>query len=123
MTIIGLWTGLYAYANYYDPDKIKVCKGATDYALTPAYRETEIELQPDCWSGNVRSYGYAMFWGTKDGRTPYEALFGNEHIYKGNGPDIVINEVVRHPGPIRFRGTGKLRITLFDFEGSVSNGR
>jgi hypothetical protein len=116
LTVIGLWTALYAYANY---SKIPICKDATNYALTPAYREIEIELRPDCWSGEVTAH-YKIYWGIVDGHTPYQALFQDTFTYEGNGPDSVINETVPYTDPIRFKGIGRMRIALFHFEDSVS---
>jgi hypothetical protein len=119
LTVIGLWTALYAYANYFSSEAIPICKEAKNYKLTLAYRETEIDLRPDCWSGEVRG-DYKMNWGT-EGHTPYQALFKDSYVYQGNSPDSMINEVIDHPTPIRFKGTGKLRVSLFQFENSVSH--
>ncbi len=104
-----------SWADTYNP---KICEGATDYKLTPTYREVEIHLRPDCWSGEVTA-DYAIYWGLKNSQMPYEARFGGGDLYKGNSPDSVINGKVNHGTLIRFRGTGKMKASIVHFENSI----
>ncbi len=115
--VLNYVSGTDSWSDRYRP---KICEGATDYKLTPTYREVEIDIRPDCWSGEVTA-DYVIYWGFKDSQMPYEARFAGGDIYKGNSPESVINERVKHSDPIRFRGTGKMKASIVHFENSVSH--
>jgi len=109
--LIGIAWGVISYVrndessgySYYP----QICEGALDYDLAPINTVIVVDLKPDCWSGKVP----ALYWDTEDHTAP-DALFSDSYIHKGNRTAGM--ELIPHPYPVRFRGTGKIRITLIE---------
>jgi hypothetical protein len=97
------------------PPSIPNCEGAKSYFLNKDLPEVIIEVRPNCWSGTFDSEDGGLSYGTIDGKVPYDALFSDSYIHEGNRVVGAGEEKVTHPLPVRFKGTGKMRISLYRY--------
>jgi hypothetical protein len=88
------------------------CEGAQGYYIDENLPEVIIDLKPDCWSGEFDAKHAWITWQTLDGQRPYDALFKDSYIYEGNRIIGKDKEFIDHPVPIRFKGTGKMKISV-----------
>ena len=111
--IVFLLIGFYMLDKSTSPPTIPNCIGAQNYYLNENLPEVTIDLKPNCWSGTVDfDVRYGLSWNTVDHRVPYEALFKDSYIYQGNRVVGLDRETVDHLPPIRFKGTGKMKVYI-----------
>lgn len=113
------------------PPTIQNCEGAQGYFLDKEkLSEVTIDLKPDCWSGKITvdqsnpGFSYNRIYWLIDNTKPYEVLYADGHIEQLN--EIIDGRIyppyegwgvtVQRPTPVRFRGTGKLKISAIRSE-------
>jgi hypothetical protein len=112
MGIIFLLIGFYSFSKSFEPPPIPNCEGAQNYFISNELPEVTVDLKPDCWSGTFNSDN-GLSWDALESDKPYEALYSDSYVYKGNNTVGQKAEIVRHPLPMRFRGTGKMKVTAY----------
>jgi hypothetical protein len=123
--VLFLLTGFGFLYKAISPPPIPNCEGAQGYYLDKNLPEVTIALRPDCWSGEVR--GYRVIYWLVDNTQPYEVIYGDGHVEELNrfdGRKIVPERgflTGQRPLPVRFKGTGRVKISDDYFEGSLGS--
>jgi hypothetical protein len=113
--IVFLVIGFCSLSKSLSPPPIPNCEGAKSYRLSKDLPEVVIEVRPDCWSGAFDSEDGGLSYDTLDSNVPYDALFSDSYIHEGHRVVGGGKEIVRHPLPVRFKGTGKMKISLYGY--------